>query len=66
MNTETIRIKKLLKSGVNRPSDKDYTKYSKIMSHYFFLAMEKRISVVNALDQITMAINSDKNSVDIY
>jgi multiple sugar transport system substrate-binding protein len=59
-------IKKLLKSGVNRPSDKDYTRYSKIMSHYFFLAMEKRISVVNALNQITNAIKSDKNIGDIY
>ena len=59
-------LKKLLKSGVYRPSDKEYTKYSKIMSHYFSLAMKNRISVVNALDQITKAINSDKILIDIY
>jgi multiple sugar transport system substrate-binding protein len=59
-------LKRLLNSGVYRPSDKEYTKYSKIMSHYFLLAMKHRIPVANALDQITAAINSDKILNDIY
>jgi multiple sugar transport system substrate-binding protein len=59
-------VKKLLQSGVYRPLDKDYTNYSKIMSHYFLLAMKNRISVVTALDQITKAINSDKMLTDIH
>jgi multiple sugar transport system substrate-binding protein len=63
---EILFIKKLMESGVYRPSDKDYTKYSKIMSHYFQLAMKNRITVANALDQITKAIDSDKILIDIY
>lgn len=59
-------LKKILKSGVYRPLDKEYTKYSKIMSHYFLLAMKNRISVPAALDQITTAIKSDKMLIDIY
>jgi len=59
-------LNRLLKSGVYRPSDKDYTKYSKIMSHYFLLAMKQRITVREALDQITKAIQSDKMLFDSY
>ncbi|MGE5314422.1 MAG: extracellular solute-binding protein [Acidobacteriota bacterium] len=63
---EIRMVKRLLASGVYRPLSKEYTKYSKIMSHYFLLAMKNRISVAAALEQITRAVNSDKMLVDIY
>ncbi|MBP6672533.1 MAG: extracellular solute-binding protein [Bacteroidetes bacterium] len=59
-------IKSLLKSGVYRPSHQDYTKYSKIMSYYFTLALKNRISVNEALDKTTQSIRSDKSMTDTY
>jgi ABC-type glycerol-3-phosphate transport system substrate-binding protein len=62
----TIFLQKLLKTGVYRPPHKDYTKYSKIMSYYFVLALKNRISVKEALNRSTKAIVSDKMLIDTY
>jgi len=53
-------LKTLMETGVHRPPHKDYTKYSKIMSHYFSLAIEKKISVDEALKDATKMIQAEK------
>ena len=55
---EISSIRDLLGTGVHRPSVKDYTGYSKIMSHYFSLAMKRRITVDRAAAEATQAIRS--------
>ena len=57
---EIALYKKLLKTGVHRPAHVEYTKYSKIMSYYFNLAIRKKISVRQALNKCTKAIQLDK------
>jgi hypothetical protein len=47
-----------MKMGVHRPAVTDYTNYSKIMSHYFSLAIKNRISVAQAVAGATRAIQS--------
>ncbi len=59
-------IQSLLKSGVYRPSHQDYTKYSKIMSYYFTLALKNRITVNEALERTTQSIRSDKTMTEAY
>jgi multiple sugar transport system substrate-binding protein len=51
-------IKKLMQTGVHRPPQKDYTNYSKIMSHFFALAIRNKISVEEATESATRAIQS--------
>ena len=57
---EIAIYKKLLKSSVHRPANVEYTKYSKIMSYYFNIAIRKGISVNEALKKCTKAIQMDK------
>ncbi|HMK39279.1 MAG TPA: extracellular solute-binding protein, partial [Bacteroidota bacterium] len=58
---EIAGIRELLKTGVHRPAAKDYTNYSKIMSHYFSLAIRNRISVDEAVKGATRDINADRS-----
>ncbi len=60
---ETLWIKALMRTGVHRPSQKDYTHYSKIMSHYFVLAIQNKISVGDALTSVNDAIRSEETLV---
>ncbi|HUI10252.1 MAG TPA: extracellular solute-binding protein [Bacteroidota bacterium] len=55
---EIASIREFLGTGVHRPAVKDYTGYSKIMSHYFSLAMKNRITVDRAAEEATRAIRS--------
>jgi multiple sugar transport system substrate-binding protein len=53
-------FKNFMKTGVHRPAHEDYTKYSKIMSFYFKLAIQNKISVKEALAECTNAIQTDR------
>ena len=57
---EIASFKNFMKAGVHRPSHEDYTKYSKIMSFYFKLAIQNKISVKKALAECTNAIQTDR------
>jgi multiple sugar transport system substrate-binding protein len=57
---EIIKFKNFMKSGVDRPANINYTKYSKIMSYYFNAAIQKKITVKQALTGCTEAIRTDK------
>lgn len=57
---EITSIRELLRTGVHRPMQKDYTKYSKIMSHYFVLAMRNEATVDGALRSVDQAIQSER------
>lgn len=57
---EIKELKTIYNTGMNRPIHIEYTKYSKIISHYFTLAIKNRISVNDALNQATHDILSDK------
>jgi multiple sugar transport system substrate-binding protein len=59
---EIAGIKALMRTGVHRPPQKDYTNYSKIMSHYFALAVRNKISVEEATEKVTRAIQSADDS----
>ena len=56
---EIPMIVDLLKSGVHRPIQENYTKYSKIMSRYFSLAILGKMSVDQALERVRMSIESE-------
>ena len=58
---EIAGIRELLKTGVHRPAVKNYTNYSKIMSHYFSLAIRNKISVDEAVEGATRDINADQS-----
>jgi ABC-type glycerol-3-phosphate transport system substrate-binding protein len=60
---EIIELKKLYETGMHRPAHIEYTKYSKIISHYFTLAIKNRISVEDALNMSTQEILFDKKLV---
>ena len=51
-------IKIFMRTGVHRQPQKDYTNNSKIMSHYFALAIRNKISVAEATESVTRAIQS--------
>jgi multiple sugar transport system substrate-binding protein len=53
-------FKELMKSGIHRPANAEYTKYSKIMSFYFTLALKNEMSVTDALAKATSAIKTEK------
>jgi ABC-type glycerol-3-phosphate transport system substrate-binding protein len=66
-NPENIRrypeipeIQALMVTGVHRPQEKDYTKNSKIMAHYFTLAMRRKLTVDEAVKGATQAIRSEQ------
>jgi multiple sugar transport system substrate-binding protein len=56
---EIVQIKELMKFGVHRPVQENYTKYSKIMARYFHLAILGRMSVDEALDRVQNSIESE-------
>jgi len=60
---EIADIKRLMRTGVHRPPQKEYTHFSEIMSHYFTLAIQNRISVDEALSGATRAIRSEQTLV---
>ncbi len=57
---EIVKLKEIYNTGAHRPAHIEYTKYSKIMSHYFTLALDKSISVEEALNSATQDIISDE------
>jgi multiple sugar transport system substrate-binding protein len=62
---EIASIKALMRTGVHRPPQKDYTNFSKIMSHYFALAVRNKISVEEATTEVTRAIRSAADSATL-
>lgn len=60
---EIVELKILYETGMNRPAHIEYTKYSKIISHYFALAIKNRITVEEALNMSTQEILFDKKLV---
>jgi ABC-type glycerol-3-phosphate transport system substrate-binding protein len=56
---EIARIKELMKFGVHRPVQENYTKYSKIMARYFHLSILGKMSVEEAIDRVQNAIESE-------
>ncbi len=59
-NSNVYDYKKYLMSGLHRPANEEYTKYSKIMSYYFNRALSYKLSVKDALEKCTKAIQLDK------
>ncbi len=57
---ELIYIKYLMNYGVHRPFLEDYTRISDIISHYVQKAIEKEITVKQALSEASKLINSNK------
>jgi ABC-type glycerol-3-phosphate transport system substrate-binding protein len=57
---EVIKFKEFMKTGVHRPANIEYTKFSKIMSFYFNEALKREITVKTALEKCTRAIRLDK------
>lgn len=53
-------LQKIYETGKYRPASTNYTKYSKIMAHYFTLAINDKISVEDALKKTTQDIKLDK------
>jgi ABC-type glycerol-3-phosphate transport system substrate-binding protein len=58
---EIASIKKLMKLGVHRPSQEEYTKDSKIMSRYFSLAIKGKLTVDEALKSVDASIESERS-----
>ena len=56
---EIVQIKELMKYGVHRPVQENYTKYSKIMARYFHLSILGKMSVDEALDRVQNSIESE-------
>ena len=62
-NPGLMYYRQLLKNGIHRPYNKNYTKMSDIISYYLNLAIKKEISVSEALDRATREINSQNNLI---
>jgi multiple sugar transport system substrate-binding protein len=58
---EITKIKEYLKTAKHRPAHPDYTRFSKIMSYYIDEALKRRLSVKEALNKATNAIQLEKN-----
>jgi multiple sugar transport system substrate-binding protein len=58
---EITTIVDLLKVGVHRPNQEEYTKDSKIMSRYFYLAIKGTISVDEAVKNVDATIESERS-----
>jgi ABC-type glycerol-3-phosphate transport system substrate-binding protein len=56
---EIITIKDMMAHGVNRPMQDNYTKYSKIMARYFYLAILGKMSVDKALQSVQASIKAE-------
>ena len=56
---EICWIKDMMAFGVYRPLQDNYTKYSKIMARYFYLAILGKISVEKALQKVQVSIESE-------
>jgi multiple sugar transport system substrate-binding protein len=56
---EICTIKDMMAYGVDRPMQANYTKYSKIMARYFYLAILGKISVDKALQSVHISIESE-------
>jgi multiple sugar transport system substrate-binding protein len=56
---EIENFKAFMKSGVHRPANINYTKYSKIMSFYFKAAIQRKITVKQALTKSSETIKTD-------
>jgi len=54
-------IKSLMKLGVHRPSQEEYTKDSKIMSRYFSLAIKGALTVDQAVKSVDASIESERS-----
>lgn len=50
---------KLIESGVHRPMNVEYTRYSETMSFYFEQAIRKKITVADALEKVTTQIKNE-------
>lgn len=60
---EIPEIKEYMNAAVHRPAHVEYTKYSQIMSQHFKQALKKELTVEQALEYATLAINYDKNII---
>jgi len=58
---EISAIVDLLKTGVHRPSQEEYTKDSKIMSRYFYLAIKGSITIDEAVKNVDASIESERS-----
>jgi len=58
---EINTIVDLLKTGVHRPSQEEYTKDSKIMSRYFYLAIKGVITIDDAVKNVDASIESERS-----
>jgi len=58
---EISAIVDLMKTGVHRPSQEEYTKDSKIMSRYFYLAIKGSITVDEAVKNVDASIESERS-----
>jgi ABC-type sugar transport system, periplasmic component len=56
---EICTIKDMMAYGVNRPMQDNYTKYSKIMARYFYLAILGKMSVEKALQSVQTSIEAE-------
>jgi maltose-binding protein MalE len=52
-------MKEMMAYGVYRPMQDNYTKYSKIMARYFYLAILGKISVEKALQSVQASIEAE-------
>lgn len=59
-------MKEFMKSGVHRPANTEYTRYSKIMSFYINSAIQKMLPVKKALSECTMAIQTDRVMINRF
>ncbi|MCB0744400.1 MAG: extracellular solute-binding protein [Ignavibacteriae bacterium] len=61
---EIPEIQRIQKIGVHRPQNVEYTRYSKIMSHYIELAIKNEIGVKEALVKMTDDIQNEKSILE--
>ena len=52
-------MKDMMAYGVHRPMQNNYTKYSKIMSRYYYLAILGKMSVEKALQNVQNSIEAE-------
>jgi ABC-type glycerol-3-phosphate transport system substrate-binding protein len=62
---EIVQIKELMKCGVHRPVQENYTKYSKIMARYFHLSILGKLSVDEALSGVQNSIQSEGSQLGV-
>lgn len=57
---EVSALRALMQTGVHRPAERDYTKYSRIMAGYFSRAIRGKIPVDEALERTTRDIRIEQ------